>query len=196
MRFPKKSDPFDSNSNGCLRQFTDGRCCRMLRKKGHPTLCIFHAREEQQLLESDKLAEEFASLSGKLNTVTDINHVLGKVFTALAENVFRTRRPPRLATSASFSSSPFPASKAKSMQPCNTLAPTTPCSATPSRFSSASARSNAEVHPPTRLERADPPRSVPKSFGMNRSRKEGGGGRRVFIDSPSPIEPRQGYALR
>jgi hypothetical protein len=57
----------------------------MLRKKGHPTLCVFHAREEQQLLESDKLAADFASLSGKLNTVTDINHVLGKVFTALVE---------------------------------------------------------------------------------------------------------------
>jgi hypothetical protein len=57
----------------------------MSRKKGHPSLCIFHAREEQQLIESDKLAAEFASLSGKLNTITDINHVLGKVFTALAE---------------------------------------------------------------------------------------------------------------
>jgi hypothetical protein len=57
----------------------------MLRKKGHPSLCIHHAREEEQRLESEKLAAEFASLSGKLNTVTDINHVLGKVFTALAE---------------------------------------------------------------------------------------------------------------
>jgi hypothetical protein len=80
-----KSDSLDPNSNKCLRQFSDGRSCRMLRKKDHPTLCIFHAREEQQLLEADKLAAEFASLSGKLNTVTDINHVLGKVFTALAE---------------------------------------------------------------------------------------------------------------
>jgi len=80
-----KSDSLDPNSNKCLRQFSDGRSCRMLRKNGHPTLCVFHAREEQQLLESDKLAAEFASLSGKLNTVTDINHVLGKVFTALAE---------------------------------------------------------------------------------------------------------------
>src|SRR5258708_4529536 len=51
-----KSDSTDSNSNKCLRQFSDGRSCRMLRKNGHPTLCIFHAREEQQLLESDKLA--------------------------------------------------------------------------------------------------------------------------------------------
>jgi hypothetical protein len=80
-----KSDPHDPNSNKCLRQFSDGRSCRMLRKKDHPSLCIHHAREEEQRLESEKLAAEFASLSGKLNTVTDINHVLGKVFTALAE---------------------------------------------------------------------------------------------------------------
>jgi hypothetical protein len=80
-----QSDPTDSNRNKCLRQFSDGRSCRMLRKKNHASLCIHHAREEQQRLESEKLAAEFASLSGKLNTVTDINHVLGKVFTALAE---------------------------------------------------------------------------------------------------------------
>src|SRR5260221_573663 len=79
------SDPLDPNSNKCLQQFADGRTCRMLRKKGHPSFCIHHAREEQQRLESEKLAAEFASLSGKLNTVTDINHVLGKVFIALAE---------------------------------------------------------------------------------------------------------------
>jgi len=79
------SDSLAPNSNKCLRQTSDGRTCRMLRKKGHPSFCIHHAREEQQRLESEKLAAEFASLSGKLNTVTDINHVLGKVFTALAE---------------------------------------------------------------------------------------------------------------
>jgi hypothetical protein len=79
------SDSLDPNSNTCLRQTSDGRTCRMLRKKGHPSFCIHHAREEQQRLESEKLAAEFASLSGKLNTVTDINHVLGKVLTALAE---------------------------------------------------------------------------------------------------------------
>jgi hypothetical protein len=79
---PDSPDPI---SDKCVRQFSDGRSCRMLRKKGHPSLCIHHALEEQQRLESEKLAAEFASLSGKLNTVTDINHVLGKVFTALAE---------------------------------------------------------------------------------------------------------------
>jgi hypothetical protein len=79
---PESHDP---NSNRCLYQTSDGRTCRMLRKKGHASFCIHHAREEEQQLESDKLAAEFASLSGKLNSVTDINHVLGKVFTALAE---------------------------------------------------------------------------------------------------------------
>jgi hypothetical protein len=54
----------------------------MLRKKDHPSFCIHHTREEEQQVESEKLAAEFASLSGKLNTVTDINHVLGKLFTA------------------------------------------------------------------------------------------------------------------
>jgi len=80
-----QSDSTHADSNKCLYQFADGRTCRMLRKKDHPSFCFHHAREEQQRLESAKLAAEFASLSGKLNTVTDINHVLGKVFTALAE---------------------------------------------------------------------------------------------------------------
>src|ERR1700732_515396 len=102
-----KSDSLDPNSNKCLREFTDGRSCRMLRKKDHPKLCIFHAREEQQLLESETLTAEFASLSGKLNTVTDINHVLGKVFTALAEKrISQTRPPTRSGTSANSSSNP------------------------------------------------------------------------------------------
>ena len=51
------SDSLDSN-NKCLRQFSDGRSCRMPRKKGHATLCLFHAREEQQLLETEKLTFE------------------------------------------------------------------------------------------------------------------------------------------
>jgi hypothetical protein len=142
-----KSNSTDNNSNKCLRQFSDGRTCRMLRKKDHPSLCIHHAREEEQRLESEKLAAEFASLSGKLNTVTDINHVLGKVFTALAESASRTRPPTPLATSASSYSNPYPASKANSMPPCSTPAPTTPCYATQFPSLAASASNNAKIHP-------------------------------------------------
>lgn len=81
----------------CQRQFADGRQCRMLRLKDHPSLCPFHAREEQQRLETEKLAAELASLSGKLNTATDINHILGKVFTALAHNRISARNATTLA---------------------------------------------------------------------------------------------------
>ena len=80
-----------STQSRCLRTFSDGRGCRMLRKSGHPALCVFHAREEEQLLETEKLAAELASLSGNLNTGLDINHVLGKVFQALAQRRISAR---------------------------------------------------------------------------------------------------------
>lgn len=65
----------------------DGRRCRMLCSGGHPTLCPFHAREEQQSLESRRLGVELsASLTGRFMTGPDINFVLGKLFTALAQN--------------------------------------------------------------------------------------------------------------
>ena len=87
-----------STSSRCLRTFSDGRGCRMLRKPGHPALCVFHAREEEQLLETEKLAAELSSLSGNLNTGLDINHVLGKVFQALAQR----RISPREATAFAY----------------------------------------------------------------------------------------------
>src|SRR6266852_369448 len=75
----------------CQRQFSDGRRCRMLRMDGHPSLCPFHVREEKQLIEADKLGAELASLSGNLNNGTDINHVLAKVFKALADGRISAR---------------------------------------------------------------------------------------------------------
>jgi hypothetical protein len=87
-----------STQSRCLRTFSDGRGCRMLRKPGHPALCVFQAREEEQLLETAKLAAELASLSGSLNTGLDINRVLGKVFQALAQR----RISPREATAFAY----------------------------------------------------------------------------------------------
>jgi hypothetical protein len=80
----RSSDLPGTADNRCLRQFSDGRRCRMLRKSGHSSLCVFHAHEEEQLIESEKLAAEFASLSGRFTTAIDVNHVLGKVFDAFA----------------------------------------------------------------------------------------------------------------
>src|SRR5260370_17395247 len=75
------------NPNRCQFETSDGRRCRMLRCNAHPALCPFHARDEMQLLESQRLGAELsASLTGQFMTATDINFVLGKLFTATAQN--------------------------------------------------------------------------------------------------------------
>ena len=82
----------------CQFAFSDGRLCRMLRQKNHPTLCLFHARDEQQLLESHNLGAQIAtSYTGDYLTAADINHVLSKVFTALAQNRIPQRTAATLA---------------------------------------------------------------------------------------------------
>jgi hypothetical protein len=43
----KRSD--SSNPDFCQFPFADGRRCRMLRHKDHPSLCLFHARDEQPI---------------------------------------------------------------------------------------------------------------------------------------------------
>jgi hypothetical protein len=90
--------PID-DANRCRFTFADGRACRMLRQHGHPSLCIFHARAERQLWESDRLGAELASsLTGNFMTATDVNFVLGKLFKAIAQN----RIPPRNAANLAF----------------------------------------------------------------------------------------------
>ena len=76
-----------ANHNLCHFSYADGRRCRMLRHRDHPGLCPFHSREERQRLESERIGTELAaSLTGHYLTASDINHVLGKVFTALAQD--------------------------------------------------------------------------------------------------------------
>jgi hypothetical protein len=83
----------------CQFHFSDGRCCRMLRSPAHSSFCAFHARQELQLLESQRLGGEVStSLNGDFLTATDINHVLGKLFIAVAED----RVPLRKATALAF----------------------------------------------------------------------------------------------
>src|SRR6266852_1156031 len=49
----------------CQFQFTDGRRCRMSRHPDHSSLCPFHAREELQARESQRLGAEISvSLNG------------------------------------------------------------------------------------------------------------------------------------
>jgi hypothetical protein len=81
----------------CQFPFADGRQCRMLRHASHASLCLFHAREEQQLLALDSMGDELASLSGEFKTVTDIQHVVGRLFKLVAANRIPVRHARLLA---------------------------------------------------------------------------------------------------
>jgi hypothetical protein len=78
----KRSKPNDSDL--CQFRFSDGRKCKMLRDESHPALCPIHACQELQLLEAGRIGAELASLSGEFKTTTDVNHVLGRLFSLLA----------------------------------------------------------------------------------------------------------------
>jgi len=86
-------------SSLCQFSFADGRTCRMLRMSSHPSLCIFHARAERQVVESDRIGAELATtLTGGFMTATDINFALGRLYQAIAQN----RIPPRNASTLAF----------------------------------------------------------------------------------------------
>ncbi len=69
----------------------DDRRCRMPRWHAHPGYCLHHARREQQLLETERVAAKLTSLTGTFKTANDVNHALGRLFSALSQN----RIPPR-----------------------------------------------------------------------------------------------------
>jgi len=87
-----------TNPKFCQFAFSDNRNCRMLRHKNHASLCLFHSHAEQQLVESHRLGAEIAtSFTGDFLTAADINHVMSKVFTALAQNRIPQRTAATLA---------------------------------------------------------------------------------------------------
>ncbi len=58
----------------------------MPRWHAHPAYCLHHARREQQLLETERVAGELVTLTGTFKTAHDVNLVLGRLFSALAQN--------------------------------------------------------------------------------------------------------------
>src|SRR5260370_7359182 len=99
MKMPKKGSTTNNNQealaqaplpnpNRCQFETSDGRRCRMLRHNGHPTLCLFHARDEMQLLESQRLGAELsASLTAQSMTPPDTTFLLSKPSTPPAHNL-------------------------------------------------------------------------------------------------------------
>jgi hypothetical protein len=87
-----------NESDLCQFPFQDGRRCRMLRHPRHSCLCIFHARAESQLIETERLGRELGeTLSGDFMSATDINHAMGRLYVAVAEDRIPIRNANTLA---------------------------------------------------------------------------------------------------
>src|SRR5277367_1805242 len=88
----------DSSYNLCTFQFANGKCCGMPAHPSHNGLCLNHATNHRRTFHrEDDLLAELASPAGDFITQIDINHVLGKLFQALAANRVSPRRAATLA---------------------------------------------------------------------------------------------------
>jgi hypothetical protein len=75
-----------SREDLCQFPFSDGRTCRMPLSPRHKALCLFHARAEHELLAAGEAGRRLVSLSGEFKTASDINRVLGQLFSLVAQN--------------------------------------------------------------------------------------------------------------
>jgi len=83
---PPELQPSAAPDLVCAFEYAGHRRCRMPRWEHHSAFCLLHAREEEQLLNSEEVGRELATLTGGFKTASDVNHVLGKLFTLRAQN--------------------------------------------------------------------------------------------------------------
>ena len=88
----------DASYNLCNFKFANGKFCTMPAHPNHDGLCLNHATIHRRTFHrEDDLVKELASPAGDFITQIDINHVLGKLFEALAANRISPRRAATLA---------------------------------------------------------------------------------------------------
>jgi hypothetical protein len=88
----------DASYNLCTFKFANGKFCTMPAHPNHEGLCLNHATIHRRTYHrEDDLVKELASPAGDFITQIDINHVLGKLFEALAANRVSPRRAATLA---------------------------------------------------------------------------------------------------
>lgn len=90
---PRSTNPFDL----CQFTFADGRMCGLPAHPKHDGLCLTHARRRIPEPREDDLSQLLASPAGDFIYQIDINHVLGKLFQALAANRISSKRAGTLA---------------------------------------------------------------------------------------------------
>jgi hypothetical protein len=94
---PKKSPAKKKLANQCKFAFSDARSCAMPRWSRHRSYCLFHARQEQQILDADRVGEELSGFTGEIRTNVELNRALSSLFKALAQNRIPTRNAAVLA---------------------------------------------------------------------------------------------------
>jgi hypothetical protein len=99
--FPTMSNKRSSHPSLCHFQFADGRRCALSAHPEGQGFCLTHFRYRHRASplappEAD-LSAELVSPAGDYITNIDINHVLGKLFEALAANRISARRATSLA---------------------------------------------------------------------------------------------------
>src|ERR1700719_2846720 len=88
----------DASYNLCTFKFANGKFCTMPAHPNHDGLCLNHATIHRRTFHrEDDLVKELASPAGDFITQIDINHVLGKLFEALAANRVSPKRAATLA---------------------------------------------------------------------------------------------------
>ena len=88
----------DASYNLCSFKFANGKFCTMPAHPHHNGLCLNHATIHRRTFHrEDDLLKELASPAGDFITQIDINHVLGKLFEALAANRVSPKRAATLA---------------------------------------------------------------------------------------------------
>ena len=81
----------------CAFSTSDNRRCTMFRHDSHPSFCLFHARQERILLESDQIGPELVPPSGKFHSFTELNDSLTRLWTLLADDRISRKRAATLA---------------------------------------------------------------------------------------------------
>ena len=96
---PESESPISKNQRPprCTFSTSDNRRCTMLRHDSHPSFCLFHARKERILLESDQIGPELVPPSGKFHSYTELNDSLTRLWTLLADDRISRKRAATLA---------------------------------------------------------------------------------------------------
>src|SRR5260370_16767743 len=78
--------PLAPNNGVCQHTDAEARRCRMLLADGHPHLCLYHWRREEQDRDAIQIGAEIVGVFGEIRTATAVNHALARLFAPLAQN--------------------------------------------------------------------------------------------------------------